>query len=76
MSLGVVDVESLPLGTCPLCHDVVRDEEECEQVAVRIDKTSSNYRRIAGEIVVPYQSTLTLHPLFLHHGVETEVYRW
>ena len=27
--------------------------EECELVAVRIDKTSSNSRRIAGEIVVP-----------------------
>ena len=40
-------------GTPGASSETSTSGEECELVAVRIDKTSSNSRRIAGEIVVP-----------------------
>lgn len=39
-------------GGTPSASEVSTTGEECELVAVRIEKTSSNSRRIAGEIVV------------------------
>jgi hypothetical protein len=40
-------------GTPGASSETSTSGEECELVAVRIDKTSANSRRIAGEIVVP-----------------------
>eukprot|EP00979_Chaetoceros_neogracilis_P018918 scaffold11460_cov297-Chaetoceros_neogracile.AAC.1 len=33
--------------------DVEQDDESCELVAIRIEKTSANSRRIAGDIIIP-----------------------